>query len=144
RSATSASARPAKHLFEDVKTTSTTRGAEVTEVKITKVEPARARSCSSRRSLRSFPSRRWRACARFDCAPVVAVLVIKLSILRVGKYVISLLQSFELFFGILVTGVQVRVKFARQFSISLLDLILRRVPLYAEDLVVIFRFRSHR
>src|SRR5258707_6505933 len=115
--------------------------AKATKFEITEIEPFRRRS--ARRSLRSFPSGRWNARARFDGAPVLAVLIIEFAILGFGKYVISFLQLLELFFRSLVAGVQVGMKLAREFAISLFDLVVRGAALDAEHLVVVFCLDSH-
>src|SRR5262245_5695572 len=75
------SARPAKHLFEDVE--ASTARAETSEIKVAKVESARAWSSSCCRSLGLFPSRRRCSCprSRFNGTPVLAVFVVELSIL---------------------------------------------------------------
>src|SRR5258706_4453168 len=116
--------------------------AKATKFEITEIEPFRRGS--ARRSLRSFPSGRWNARARFDGAPVLAVLIIEFAILGFGKYVISFLQLLELFFRRLVAGVQVGMKLAREFAIRLFDLVVRGTALDAEHLVVVFCLDSHR
>src|SRR6267154_4997161 len=119
--------------------------AKATKFEITEIETSRrlSRRLPARSSPGSFPSGRWNARARFDGAPVLAVLIIEFAILGFGKYVISFLQLLELFFRRLIPGIQVGMKLARQFSISLLDLIVSGAPLDPEHLVVVLCLASH-
>src|SRR5882762_10249838 len=138
----SGTARAAKQVSE-VETSGA--AAKATKFEIIEIETSRrlSRRLPARSSPGSFPSGRWNARARFDGAPVLAVLIIEFAILGFGKYVISFLQLLELFFRRLIPGIQVGMKLARQFSISLLDLIVSGAPLNPEHLVVIFCLGSH-
>src|SRR4029077_209185 len=61
--------------------------------------------------------------------------VVLLALLRVGEDVVRGRDLLELFLGLVVAGVAVRVIFARQFPVRLLDLVLARVLADAEGLV---------
>src|SRR5258706_1412371 len=119
--------------------------AKATKFEITEIETSRrlSRRLPTRSSPRSFPSGRRNARARFDGAPVLAVLIVEFAILGFGQYVISFLQLLELFFRRLISGIQVGMKFARQFAIGLLDLIVSDAPLDPEHLVVVLCLASH-
>src|SRR5262249_19898 len=61
--------------------------------------------------------------------------VVLLALLRVGEDVVRGRDLLELFLGLFVAGVAVRVVFARQLAVRLLDLVLARVLADAEGLV---------
>src|ERR1043165_8101310 len=103
--AATATKTTAEHLFKDVEAAGTRAcRAKAAEIKIVEVKAAAAwSSASATRSTRAFIAfitRRWRrACAGFHRAPVLAVLVVKLAVLRVRQHVVSVLQQLELLFG---------------------------------------------
>src|SRR6185369_15645763 len=76
------STRAAKQLFEDVETFAAA-GTKATKIEVVEIETTRAWSRSE--SFGTFPSRRWRSGPGFNGAPVLAILVVEFSILRVGK-----------------------------------------------------------
>src|ERR1044072_7838020 len=84
-------------------------------------------------------SLKWKPPARAPAAsaPVLTILIVKFSILWIGKFVISLLQKLELLFCSLVIGIQIGMKLARQFAIGLLDFIFGCLALDAQHLVVV-------
>src|SRR6185369_6911953 len=115
---------------------------KATKIEVVEIETTRAWSRSG--SFGTFPSRRWRSGPGFNGAPVLAILVVEFSILRVGKYIVRLLQLLELILGSFVTRIQIGVKLTRQFAISLLDLVVGGTALNAEHRVIVFDIRRHR
>ena len=75
--------------------------------------------------------------------PGVAVAVVPLALRLVGEDFIRLGRLLEAALGLLVPGVLVRVILQGELPIGLLDLVGRRVPLQAQDLVIV-ALRRHR
>src|SRR6266404_3690555 len=126
---------------EQVSKVKASRAAKAAKLEIAEVESSGWRSAG--RSLSSFPSRRRHTRAHLNGTPILSVLIVELSILTFGQYIISFLQLLELFFRSLIAGVQVGMKLAREFAISLLDLVVRGAAPDAEQLVVVFCLDSH-
>lgn len=72
--------------------------------------------------------------------PLVAVFIILLAALRVAQYLVGLIDLLEAFLGFLIVRVEVRVMLPGQFPIGLLDLVGRRIPIQAQQLVVVHAF----
>ena len=70
--------------------------------------------------------------------PLVAVLVVFLPIGFVRENLVSFVYLFELGFGFLFGGADVRVAFARQLAECLLDFFFRGIPVDTQRFVVAF------
>ena len=68
---------------------------------------------------------------------LVAVLIVDGALLRVGQHFVGFLGLLEFFFGLVIVGIAVGMKFHRQAAIGLLDLGFRRGARDVEHLVVI-------
>src|SRR5699024_1973350 len=69
-----------------------------------------------------------------------AELVVPLALFGVGQYVVGLVDLLELFLGLFVAGVQVRVVFLGKLAVCAFDLVVAGIFANAQDLVVITFF----
>src|SRR5499433_2749802 len=69
--------------------------------------------------------------------PVSAELVVALAFFRIGEDFVSFTDLFEFFFRRFVVGIYVRVVFAREFAVRLLDLVRGRRACDAQGLVIV-------
>src|SRR5262249_26078714 len=89
----------------------------------------------------TFPARRrGEISARL---PVLAELVVALTLLRIGEDGIGLPNIFEFLFRSCVAGVDVRVILARQLTVGLLDFVRRRGARNTQGLIVVLELDSH-
>ena len=76
---------------------------------------------------------RW---PRESALRIETVLVVHPALLRVAENVVGLLHFLETVFGGLVPRIQIRVVFAREFTVRLADFIRRRFARYAQRFVI--------
>jgi len=71
---------------------------------------------------------------------IVGVLskpIVHTALLRIGKHIVSFRREFEALLGSFISGIDIRMIFASQTPVSLLDLFRLRVSLHTEDFVVV-------
>jgi len=75
---------------------------------------------------------------------VETVLVVHLTLLRVGEHVVGFLKLLELFFRGFVTGIEVGMVFARQLAERRTNILGAGFPRYSQQFVIVlFRCRCH-
>ena len=74
--------------------------------------------------------------------PVLAVLVVLLTLLGVAQHLVCLVDGLKLFLGRGVVRVQVRMKLARQLAVRLLDVVLRCRFVHSQHLIIINKSHS--
>ena len=67
----------------------------------------------------------------------MAVLIVGRAFLRVIQDFVGFAQFLELFFGSLIAGVLVGVKFDGQFAVGLFDFLVACVPFHPQDFVIV-------
>src|SRR5947199_785478 len=78
-------------------------------------------------------SRRW-----INIVRVEAEMVVHLALLRIAEYVVSFGEGLKFFFGSFVSGIDVRMIFARKLAECLADFLGGGGLFYAEDFVIVF------
>src|SRR2546427_1284883 len=78
-------------------------------------------------------SRRW-----INIVRVEAELVVNLALLGIAEYVVSFGEGLKFFFGSFVSGIDVRMIFARKLAECLADVLGGGGLFYAEDFVIVF------
>ena len=73
----------------------------------------------------------------FRVLPVLTVLVVFLSFLRVAQHLVGFVDLLEFFMGFLVIGIEIGVVFSSQFAVGGAYLFLRRIFGNAQGLVII-------
>src|SRR2546425_900129 len=75
---------------------------------------------------------------RINIVGVEPELVVNLALLRIAEYVVSFGESLKFFFGSFVSGIDVRMIFARKLAECLADVLGGGGLFYAEDFVIVF------
>jgi hypothetical protein len=84
----------------------------------------------------------WRGCEVLTRL-IRAHLVVRFALLGVLQHLVGFLDLFELFFGVLLLG-HVRMVFAGELAIGLLDRVLGGRSFHAQNLVVVLVFHLRR
>jgi hypothetical protein len=63
--------------------------------------------------------------------------IVHTALLGIGKHIVSFRREFEALLGRFISGIDIRMIFASQPPVSLLDLFRLRVSFHTEDFVVI-------
>src|SRR5262245_1316103 len=88
------------------------------------------------------PSRRRREIG--PGLPVGAELIVAFAFFRIGEDFVGLTDLLELFFRRFVVGINVRMVFAREFAIRLLNLVRGRCARDAQSLVIVVKLYCHK
>src|SRR5437870_11437753 len=75
---------------------------------------------------------------RINIVGVEPELVVNLALLRIAEYVVSFGEGLKFFFGSFVSGIDVRMIFARKLAECLADVLGGGGLFYAEDFVIVF------
>jgi hypothetical protein len=124
-SATSAAKQRLKKVTEATRTASAAE--EVTEI--------------AELNAPAFPAR-WRSKISTRL-PVLAELIVALTLLRIGEDIIGLPDLLEFFFRAAVTRVDVRVIFARQLAVGFLDVVCSCGARHPQHFVIVLKLDSH-
>ncbi len=117
------------------------RGEEVAEPALLLVGlPEAAATCARPPELEAFRPSRRRA-ELLSGLPIAAELIVGSALLGVLQDLVSLLHLLEFLLGVRLLA-DVRVEFAREPAVCLLDLVRARRPSHAQDLVVIAVFHG--
>src|SRR5262249_140232 len=74
----------------------------------------------------------------------VAVRVVGLALVGLAEDLVGFLRLLELLLGVLVVRIAVRVELHRELAIGLLDVVLGRILVHAEDFVVVALLGRHQ
>src|SRR5262249_47351747 len=91
--------------------------------------------------IESLPVRGWGELG--TALPVCSELVVLLAFVGVAQDFVSFLGLLELLFSLLVVRVEVRMVFAGQLAIGLLDFSIAGAARHAENLVIVLKLHSH-
>src|SRR5205807_9968869 len=78
------------------------------------------------------------SCRWINIVRVEAELVVNLALLGIAEYVVSFGKGLKFFFGSFISGIDVRMIFARKLSERLADVLGGGGLFYAEDFVIVF------
>src|SRR5207237_2663257 len=131
--ASATTSRGAKELLEKV--------AEPGPTELKVVVLPRSSAAASGAAAETFPSGRW---PEFRALlPIRAEFVVLFALGRITQDFVSLVDFFELVFGLFLILGNVRVVLTRQLAESFLDLVVARSAWHAKQFIIIFELNGH-